>query len=74
LLTTKKMSVTPIVIPRGRNGYGMMLKPIRVYMGDSNNYRMHHIIQSIDKDGPAWKAGLRSNTLVTHINGEVSLI
>ena len=28
-----------------RKGFGMTLKPIRVYIGDSNNYRIHHIVQ-----------------------------
>lgn len=39
------MAVTPIVITKGRKGYGMALKPIRVYIGDSNNYRIHHIVR-----------------------------
>ena len=39
------MAVTPIVITNDRKGYGMTLKPIRVYIGDSNNYRIHHIVQ-----------------------------
>ena len=64
------MAVTPVIIEMDRKGYGMTLKPIRVYIGDSNNYRIHHIVQSVEKDGPAWKAGLRPNILVTHINGE----
>ena len=43
--TPRSMDVTPIVIEMGRKGYGMTLKPIRVYIGDSNNYRIHHIVQ-----------------------------
>ena len=39
------MAVTPIIITNDRKGYGMTLKPIRVYIGDSNNYRIHHIVQ-----------------------------
>lgn len=39
------MAVTPIVITKERKGYGMALKPIRVYIGDSNNYRIHHIVR-----------------------------
>ena len=38
------MAVTPVVITKDRKGFGMQLKPIRVYIGDSNNYRMHYII------------------------------
>ena len=39
------MAVTPVIIEMDRKGYGMTLKPIRVYIGDSNNYRIHHIVQ-----------------------------
>ena len=39
------MAVTPIVITKERKGYGLTLKPIRVYIGDSNNYRIHHIVR-----------------------------
>ena len=39
------MAVTPIVITKERKGYGLALKPIRVYIGDSNNYRIHHIVR-----------------------------
>ena len=39
------MAVTPILIEPNRKGYGMTLKPIRVYIGDSNNYKIHHIVQ-----------------------------
>ena len=39
------MKVTPVVIERSSKGFGFILKPIRVYIGDSNNYRIHHIVQ-----------------------------
>lgn len=39
------MVVTPIIVKKSPNGYGMILKSIRVYIGDSNDYRIHHIIE-----------------------------
>ena len=39
------MAATPIRIETCRKGCGMTLKSIRVYFGDSNNYRIHHIVQ-----------------------------
>lgn len=39
------MAVTPIFIQPNRKGYGLTLKPTRVYIGDSNNYKIHHIVQ-----------------------------
>ncbi len=39
------MVVTPIIITKGPNGYGMILKSIRVYIGDTYDYRIHHIIE-----------------------------
>ena len=38
------MVASPIIVSRGPNGYGMILKSIRVYIGESNDYRIHHII------------------------------
>lgn len=64
------MVASPLTVKRGRKGYGLTLKSIRVYIGDTNDYRIHHIIETVDKRGPAWDAGLRANQLVTHINGE----
>lgn len=64
------MVASPLTVKRGSKGYGLTLKSIRVYLGDSNDYRIHHIIETVDKKGPAWDAGLRTNQLVTHINGE----
>ena len=39
------MAVTPIHIEPNSKGLGMTLKPVRVYIGDSNNYKIHHIVQ-----------------------------
>lgn len=38
------MVSSPITIKRGKNGYGLTFKSVRVYIGDSNDYRIHHII------------------------------
>ncbi|XP_065834471.1 microtubule-associated serine/threonine-protein kinase 3-like isoform X3 [Oscarella lobularis] len=58
-----------IVQKGGTGGYGMVLRAIRVFVGDSNFYRMHHVIKSVDEDSPAWKAGLRQGLLVMRVNG-----
>lgn len=39
------MKTNHLVVEMGPKGYGMILKSIRVYIGDSNNYRIHHIVQ-----------------------------
>lgn len=36
---------SPITIKRGKKGYGLTFISIRVYIGDSNDYRIHHIIE-----------------------------
>ena len=38
------MVASPITIKRGKKGYGLTFKSIRVYIGDTNDYRIHHII------------------------------
>jgi hypothetical protein len=65
-----QMVTSTYTIKRGPNGYGMILKAIRVYIGQSDDYRIHHIVEKIDKKGPAWESGLRKGCLVTHINGQ----
>ena len=39
------MVSSPVIIQRSKKGYGFTLKSIRVYIGESNNYRMHHIVE-----------------------------
>ena len=39
------MVASPITIKRGKKGYGMNLKSIRVYIGDTNDYRIHHVLE-----------------------------
>ncbi|XP_054981696.1 microtubule-associated serine/threonine-protein kinase 3 isoform X1 [Sorex araneus] len=60
----------PIVIHSSGKKYGFSLRAIRVYMGDSDVYTVHHVVWSVEEGGPAQEAGLRAGDLITHINGE----
>ncbi|KAF3700574.1 Microtubule-associated serine/threonine-protein kinase 1 [Channa argus] len=61
---------SPITIHRSGKKYGFTLRAIRVYMGDSDVYSVHHIVWHIEDGGPAQEAGLRAGDLITHVNGE----
>ncbi|KFQ15152.1 Microtubule-associated serine/threonine-protein kinase 3, partial [Leptosomus discolor] len=50
--------------------YGFTLRAIRVYMGDSDVYTVHHMVWSVEEGSPAQEAGLRAGDLITHVNGE----
>ncbi|KAG7231756.1 hypothetical protein INR49_010412 [Caranx melampygus] len=64
-------SVKPaIVIHRAGKKYGFTLRAIRVYMGDSDIYTVHHMVWHVEEGGPAHEAGLREGDLITHVNGE----
>ncbi|XP_043984323.1 microtubule-associated serine/threonine-protein kinase 2 isoform X9 [Gambusia affinis] len=64
-------SVQPaIVIHRAGKKYGFTLRAIRVYMGDSNIYSVHHMVWHVEEGGPAHDAGLKEGDLITHVNGE----
>ncbi|XP_038570920.1 microtubule-associated serine/threonine-protein kinase 2 isoform X1 [Micropterus salmoides] len=64
-------SVKPaIVIHRAGKKYGFTLRAIRVYMGDSDIYTVHHMVWHVEEGGPAHDAGLREGDLITHVNGE----
>ncbi|CAK6976988.1 LOW QUALITY PROTEIN: microtubule-associated serine/threonine-protein kinase 2, partial [Scomber scombrus] len=64
-------SVKPaIIIHRAGKKYGFTLRAIRVYMGDSDIYTVHHMVWHVEEGGPAHDAGLREGDLITHVNGE----
>ncbi|XP_043940682.1 microtubule-associated serine/threonine-protein kinase 1 [Protopterus annectens] len=61
---------SPITILRSGKKYGFTLRAIRVYMGDSDVYSVHHIVWHVEEGGPAFEAGLCAGDLITHVNGE----
>ena len=40
-----QMVTSTFAIKKSPNGYGMILKAIRVYIGQSDDYRIHHIVE-----------------------------
>nr|XP_030725868.1 microtubule-associated serine/threonine-protein kinase 2 isoform X7 [Globicephala melas] len=69
-LPTLSSSRPPIIIHRAGKKYGFTLRAIRVYMGDSDVYTVHHMVWHVEDGGPASEAGLRQGDLITHVNGE----
>ncbi|XP_061606183.1 microtubule-associated serine/threonine-protein kinase 1-like isoform X3 [Phyllopteryx taeniolatus] len=61
---------SPITIHRSGKKYGFTLRAIRVYIGDSDVYSVHHMIWHVEDGGPAQEAGLSAGDLITHVNGE----
>ncbi|XP_062251770.1 microtubule-associated serine/threonine-protein kinase 3 isoform X2 [Platichthys flesus] len=60
----------PIIIHTSGKKFGFTLQAIRVYMGDSDFYTVHHMVSSVEEASPAHQAGLRTGDLITHVNGE----
>ncbi|MED6261473.1 Microtubule-associated serine/threonine-protein kinase 1 [Ataeniobius toweri] len=61
---------SPITIHRSGKKYGFTLRAIRVYIGDSDVYSVHHMVWHVEDGGPAQEAGLKAGDLITHVNGE----
>ncbi|XP_061588648.1 microtubule-associated serine/threonine-protein kinase 3 isoform X1 [Cololabis saira] len=60
----------PVVIHSSGRRFGFALRAIRVYMGDSDVYTVHHMVWCVEDGSPAHEAGLRTGDLITHVNGE----
>nr|DBA28578.1 TPA: hypothetical protein GDO54_008907 [Pyxicephalus adspersus] len=60
----------PIIIHSSGKKYGFTLRAIRVYMGESDVYTVHHMVWNVEEGSPAHEAGLRAGDLITHVNGE----
>ncbi|XP_072904292.1 microtubule-associated serine/threonine-protein kinase 4-like isoform X19 [Hemitrygon akajei] len=60
----------PIIIYSSGKKYGFTLRAIRVYMGDSDVYTVHHIVWNVEEGSAAHTAGLKAGDLITHVNSE----
>ncbi|XP_061214883.1 microtubule-associated serine/threonine-protein kinase 4-like [Neopsephotus bourkii] len=60
----------PVVIHSSGKKYGFTIRAIRVYVGDSDIYTVHHIVWNVEEGGAAYQAGLKAGDLITHINDE----
>ena len=49
---------------------GFEVSTIPVYVGNSNNYTLQHLVQKVVKGSQAEIAGLKDMDLITHINSE----
>ncbi|PIO52681.1 PDZ/DHR/GLGF domain protein, partial [Teladorsagia circumcincta] len=60
-----------ITIRKGPFGFGFTLKSVRVYLGEhSDYYTIEHIVTAVVEGSPAYEAGLRSDDLITAVNGQ----
>ncbi|XP_036410743.1 microtubule-associated serine/threonine-protein kinase 2-like [Megalops cyprinoides] len=66
----KREPAPAIVVQRTGMKYGFTLRGIRVFMGNTDVYSLHHMVWHVEEGGPAHRAGLREGDLLTHINNE----
>ncbi|VDO64644.1 unnamed protein product [Heligmosomoides polygyrus] len=63
--------VTRLRSRKGLFGYGFTLKSVRVYLSEhSDYYTIEHIVTAVVEGSPAYEAGLRSDDLITAVNGQ----
>ncbi|CAJ0607262.1 unnamed protein product [Cylicocyclus nassatus] len=71
LSPAQSLSKPPITIRKGPFGFGFTLKSVRVYLGEhSDYYTIEHIVTAVVEGSPAYEAGLRSDDLITAVNGQ----
>ena len=56
----------PIIIHRGPHSFGFTLRAVKVFHGNTDYYTTQHVV--VAAEGPAEKAGLRANDMITHVN------
>ncbi|CAJ0587043.1 unnamed protein product, partial [Mesorhabditis spiculigera] len=60
-----------IVIRKGPLGFGFTIRSVRVYLAEhSDYYNIEHMVTAVDEGSPSYVAGLRSDDLITHANGQ----
>ncbi|VDN55322.1 unnamed protein product [Dracunculus medinensis] len=66
-----RKNVTSPLPRKGPNGFGFTVRSIRIYLSEkSEYYKIEHVIASVDEESPAYKAGLRLNDLITHVQSQ----
>ncbi|XP_071850781.1 microtubule-associated serine/threonine-protein kinase 3-like isoform X3 [Apostichopus japonicus] len=62
----------PIIIKRPPRNMklGFHMKAIRVYLGVSDVFTLHHLVTHVEKGSPSAAAGLSPGDLLTHINNQ----
>uniref|UniRef100_A0A914YVY3 non-specific serine/threonine protein kinase n=1 Tax=Panagrolaimus superbus TaxID=310955 RepID=A0A914YVY3_9BILA len=70
-LSTPGTSKLPLIIKRGKNGYGFTIRSVRVYLSENSEYyTIEHMVETVREQSPAYEAGLRQNDLITHVRGQ----
>lgn len=71
-LATMGVNRSRLTIKRGARGFGFVLRAIKVYTDhDSTQWTIQHLVIQVDEEGPAYRAGLRPNDVITHVNEQM---